>query len=352
MSALRENDRVSNYILEQRRGVGSFGEVWRARHHVLGDIVAIKIPTDAQYVRNLQREGVTVHGLNHRNIVRVLDLDPYATPPYLVMEYVDGPSVREVIDARRADFPIDAAVTIMRGVLSALTEAHRRDVIHRDIKPANILLDHPLAQLEGVAEEDVKVVDFGLGSVGNVTTRSITQSGSVASEDAARIAGTLAYMSPEQREGKPVDARSDLYSCGIVLFEMLTGERPAGGEVPGSLRADVPPYLDEVFRRCYARRDRRYASAGEMLAALEPAPAARPVGPPPPPPRGPMPMPQYGTEPRCRHCHEPIAADDNFCIHCGARLVESVPVCRHCGAYARKRDRFCIRCGKSLTVLM
>lgn len=340
MSALSENDRVSNYILECRRGVGSFGEVWRARHHVLGDVVAIKIPTDPQYVRSLQREGVTVHGLKHPNIVRVIDLDPYATPPYLVMEYVEGPSLREAIDARGADFPVPSAVCIIRGVLSALGEAHRCDIVHRDIKPANVLLAHPLDRLDDVTEAAVRVVDFGLGRVSSVTTGSITQSGSLGEDEAARIAGTLAYMSPEQREGKPVDARSDLYSCGLLLFEMLTGERPAGGEVPGALRASVPPYLDEVFRRCYARCDRRYASAGEMLAAL----SDRATGPPP--------LPSGETVgKRCRGCNGRIDAGDKFCIHCGQSVGESLPICRHCGAPARRRDRFCIKCGKSLTVL-
>jgi len=343
MSALKENDRVSNYILEERRGEGSFGEVWRARHHVLGDVVAVKIPTDPQYVRNLQREGVTVHGLKHPNVVRIIDLDPYADPPYLAMEYVDGPSLREAIDALRSNFPIDAAVTIMRGVLGALGAAHKQGIIHRDIKPANVLLAHPLDRLDQITEQAVKVVDFGLGHVGGMTTRSMTQSGSVGGEEAARIAGTLAYMSPEQREGKPVDARSDLYSCGVVLFEMLTGERPAGGEVPSALRSSLPSYLDDVFRRCYARQDRRYASTGEMSAALRPAPSARPIGPPPPPSAAP------GA--RCRSCGERVHKDDNFCIHCGERLVESVPVCRQCGAFAHRRDRFCIHCGGSFTVL-
>ena len=82
-------------------GAGSFGEVWRARHHVFGEFVAIKIPTDPKFVRNLQREGVAVHGLRHPNIVRAIDLDPYADPPYLVMEYVDGPSLRQVIALTR-----------------------------------------------------------------------------------------------------------------------------------------------------------------------------------------------------------------------------------------------------------
>ena len=120
MSTLREGDRISNYLLEARVGAGSFGEVWRARHHVFKDLVAIKIPTDAQYVRNLQREGVAIHGLNHPNIVRAIDLDPYGDPPYLIMEFVDGPSLRDAIDKYKSEFPLEAASAIIRGILHAL----------------------------------------------------------------------------------------------------------------------------------------------------------------------------------------------------------------------------------------
>jgi len=117
MSALREGDRISNYLLEAQVGAGSFGEVWRARHHVFDEVVAVKVPTDAQYVRNLRQEGVAVHGLRHPNVVRVIDLDPYGEPPYLVMEYVDGPSLREAIDRYKGLFPIPAVVAVLRGVL-------------------------------------------------------------------------------------------------------------------------------------------------------------------------------------------------------------------------------------------
>jgi serine/threonine protein kinase len=340
MSALKQGDRISNYILDERCGAGSFGEVWRARHHVLGDTVAVKVPTDPQYVKNLQREGVTIHGLKHPNVVRVIDLDPYADPPYLVMEYVDGPSLRDAINSLRAAFPITAAVAIMRGLLQALGVAHQNGIIHRDIKPANILLAHPLAHLATIADSAVKVVDFGLGHVGGMTTRSIMQSVSREADDPRHLAGTIAYMSPEQREGKPIDARSDLYSCGVVLFEMLTGERPAGGEVPSSLRASVPPHLDRVFRQCYVRWDRRFASAQEMLMALDPSLATGSSA------RAPI-----GHSKLCPQCALPVERGDNFCIHCGQSLVESVPRCRHCGAFVQVQDRYCILCGKNLTVL-
>jgi serine/threonine-protein kinase len=343
MAGLREGDRISNYLLEARVGAGSFGEVWRARHHVFGEFVAIKIPTDPKFVRNLQREGVAIHGLRHPNIVRAIDLDPYADPPYLVMEYVDGPSLRQVIDELRGGFPIPAVVTIMRGVLQALAAAHGSGMIHRDIKPANILLGQPREKIASITEQAVKVTDFGLGQIGGATAQSIMQSGSVLTDEGRSIAGTLAYMSPEQKEGKDIDASSDLYSCGLVLYEMLTGERPQGTDLPSAMRSGVPKMLDEVFRRSYARRDRRFASAVEMLAALS---SDTPV--PPPLPKGRRVVEGVTA---CPDCGTATQRDDQFCIGCGQQLAASVPRCPACGGYVHHSDRFCIFCGKDLGVL-
>ena len=340
MPELRKGDRISNYLLETR-----LGEVWRARHHVFEDVVAIKIPTDSQYVRNLQREGVAVHGLCHPNIVRAVDLDPYADPPYFVMEYVDGPSLKAMIDQHGSAFPVAAAETVLRGVLNALTASHEAGLIHRDLKPANIMLSEPVEGLASITAQAVKVTDFGLGHVGGTTTQSIMQSGSYLTEDGRSTAGTLAYMSPEQREGEPLDPRSDLYACGILLFEMLTGERPQGNESPRSLRSEVPTHLDEVFRRSYTRRERRYASAGEMLTALNTAQPRDTA--PPPPPLGDA----HRQGLRCPACQGLVHQDDNCCIHCGHQLVEAIPRCPACQRYVRRRDRYCDRCGKNLLVL-
>ncbi|MFQ5591172.1 MAG: serine/threonine-protein kinase [Phycisphaerae bacterium] len=349
MSTRHTGERISNYLLEAQVGAGSFGEVWRARHHVFDDVVAIKIPTDPQYVRNLRREGLAVHGLRHPNIVRVIDLDPYADPPYLVMEYIDGSSLREVIDHHKADIPLEAAVEIIRGVLHAVGAAHDGGMVHRDIKPANILLNHPIDQIASVTERLVKVTDFGLGDVGVATTQSIMQSGSMVTQDGRSIAGTLAYMSPEQKEGADLDGRSDLYACGIVLFELLTGERPQGYDVPSALRPEVPVLLDDVFRRCYTRRERRYGSAGEMLAALDSRKAPRRTKTSPPPvPRRWLPP---GREPRCPGCDAAVHRDDQFCICCGRQLVEYVPRCPTCHAYVHSPDLFCIYCGTDLRIL-
>ncbi|MFQ6048248.1 MAG: serine/threonine-protein kinase, partial [Phycisphaerae bacterium] len=284
MAGPQRGDRVSEYVLLEQIGTGSFGQVWKARHHIWADqLVAIKIPTDLQYVRSLRREGVAIHGLRHPNIVRAIGLDPYADPPYLVMELVDGLSLQKLIEQHPKGLPINAALAIFRGMLLALSEAHRHGLIHRDIKPANVLVQTS-GELGQIRPEDVKVTDFGLGRAQHVTTASIVRSGSMKTEQGKSISGTLAYMAPEQLDGGQPDARSDLYSAGIVLFEMLTGTRPEGGELPGQLRPGVPAWVDEIFSRCYTRKDRRYGSAEEVLSALDagprsalpPLPQARP----------------------------------------------------------------------------
>jgi serine/threonine-protein kinase len=346
-------DRVNNYILEVPVGSGSFGEVWRARHHIFDERVAIKIPTDPQFVRNLQREGRTVHGVRHPNIVRALDLDPYADPPYYIMEYVDGPSLREIIDAHPKGLPIVAVMPILRGIVLALQAAHDHNLVHRDIKPANILVAGG-ADLDGMTPERVKVTDFGLGQVGGVTTASIMQSGSMVTEEGKSIAGTLAYMAPEQRDGHDVDARCDLYSAAVVLFEMLTGVRPQGGDRPSEVReGGAPPFYDELFLKGYTRIERRFASAAEMLTLLDDADRYPPTvasgastrsastGTSRPPTRavaGPSGL-------CCPACHGLVDRRDQFCIYCGQQLVEQVPRCPSCQGYVQRTDNYCIFCG-------
>src|SRR3954447_22921717 len=133
------NQRVGEYVLEQKVGGGTFGEVWKAHHHVWTDqIVAVKIPTDSQFIRNLQREGVAIHGLVHPAVVRAIGFDPYAETPYLAMEFVPGTSLRPLIQNRSLTIP--DAVAIMRQVLSGLAYAHKQNIVHRDVKPENILV--------------------------------------------------------------------------------------------------------------------------------------------------------------------------------------------------------------------
>src|ERR1041384_3734061 len=156
----QSSQRISEYVLEDKIGGGTFGGVCRAHHHVWTDqLVAIKIPTDPQYVRNLQREGAAIHGLLHPNIVRAIGFDPYADPPYLTMEYVPGTSLRPLIQKR--SLASNDAISILRQVLAGLAYAHSHGIIHRDVKPENILI-HERAFKDGCAAEGVvKVTDFG-----------------------------------------------------------------------------------------------------------------------------------------------------------------------------------------------
>jgi serine/threonine protein kinase len=338
--------RVSEYVLEERVGAGTFGEVWRARHHIWDtEQVAVKLPTEPEYVRFLQREGRVVHGLRHPNIVRVFGLDPYAETPYLVMELVRGPALRAVLAEHKKGLPLDAAVVILRGLLRAMAVAHAAGVIHRDLKPGNVLLNLAGRGLDALAVDDVKVGDFGLGVGSPDALKSmIEQSASLArDEQGATLAGTLAYMAPEIRDGAHApDARGDLYAIGVILFEMLTGERPAGAEVPSTLRPDCPPGLDGIFRRLYTRYENRYETADAVLADLEAAIQAPRLPPVPPP------LPPGAREPRgsvCAHCQARVEPLDQFCTQCGTQLAPVVRRCASCGAYPGLEDNYCIYCG-------
>lgn len=334
--AVSAGQRISEYLLDAKVGSGAFGEVWRARHHVWHDqVVAIKIPVDPQYVRNLQREGAAVHGLVHPNIVRAIGFDPYGDPPYLMMEYVPGTSLRPLIAGKR--LTVEHATAILRQVLTGLSHAHKQGVIHRDLKPENILVDQR-AETDGYhAPGVVKVTDFGLGKAATQTAvGSIMYSQSMADAAGREIAGTLAYMSPEQRQGQ-ADERADLYACGVILYEMLTGEQPAGTDVPSDLNRNVPKSLDEVFRRSYARLEKRFATADEFLAALPSA------GKPPP-------LPMRAGSTVCPQCRRSVEPEDQFCMHCGVQLVPVVRRCGSCGAYPDPSDQYCMFCGAGLHV--
>jgi serine/threonine protein kinase len=290
---------------------------------------------------------VAIHGLVHPAVVRAIGFDPYAETPYLAMEFVPGTSLRPLIQNRSLTIP--DAVAIMRQVLSGLAYAHKQNIVHRDVKPENILV-HERAFREGFAAEGVvKVTDFGLGRASNETaTGSIAYSASMDSPAAREIAGTLDYMAPEQRSGAAADPRVDIYAAGVVLYELLTGERPAGTDLPSDLNRNVPKALDEAFRRSYARLDKRFASADDFAAALMPS------SPPPLPKRqgttGLPPLKSLATGPRsCPQCRQPVDANDQFCMHCGVQLVDNVRRCPQCGAYPDVNDQYCIFCGQTLT---
>jgi uncharacterized RDD family membrane protein YckC len=251
--------RVGEYVVEAKLGEGSFGEVWRARHHAFDDVlVALKIPRNARALARLRDEGLFVRRVQAEGAVKIVGLDADSDPPYLALQYVDGESLRDAI--RRGPIPPQIAIAIARRILGVLGAAHGIKIIHRDVKPENILIDRT-----GIAF----LADFGLATAIE-DARTITLASSLGSARGASVVGTLRYMAPEQKDPRRgVDHRADIYALGLVLFEMLAGTLPEGGEVPTDLVPALDPALDDVFRRCYARRERRYASAAEAIAALD-----------------------------------------------------------------------------------
>jgi serine/threonine protein kinase len=197
---------------------------------------------------------------------------------------------------------------------------------------------HERAAQEGYATEGVvKLTDFGLGrAAGDAAMQSIAYSASLNDPKARELAGTLDYMPPEVRGGAEADARADIYACGVVLYEMLTGERPAGTDVPSDVNPNVPRHLDDVFRRAYARLEKRFTSADEFLGALS---GQQSVG---------LPR-RVITTPTCPQCRKNVNFGDQFCMHCGIQLVAQVRRCTKCGAYPDAADQYCIFCGGSLT---
>ena len=257
------------YRIQRKLGAGGMADVYLAEDQELGRRVAIKIlnsrhGNDDQFIERFRREAKNAAALNHPNIVSIYDRGEAEDTYYIAMEFLDGRTLKELIVGRGAA-PINVAIEYARQILSALRFAHRHGIVHRDIKPHNVLVD---------GEGRVKVTDFGIARAG---TSQMTETGS--------IVGTAQYLSPEQARGGEVDPRSDLYSLGVVLYELLTGKTPFDGETPveiamkhlsnapsppSKLRPDIPPELDMVVLRALAKNpDDRYQSADEMEADLE-----------------------------------------------------------------------------------
>ena len=257
------------YRIQRKLGAGGMADVYLAEDQELGRRVAIKIlngrhANDDQFIERFRREAKNAAALNHPNIVSIYDRGEAEDTYYIAMEFLDGRTLKELIVGRGAA-PINVAIEYARQILSALRFAHRHGIVHRDIKPHNVLVD---------GEGRVKVTDFGIARAG---TSQMTETGS--------IVGTAQYLSPEQAKGGEVDPRSDLYSLGVVLYELLTGKTPFDGETPveiamkhlsttpqppSKLRPDVPRELDMVVMRALAKNpDERYQSADEMEGDLE-----------------------------------------------------------------------------------
>ena len=274
---MRPGESLAHYLVQEQIGLGGMGAVFRATDTKLGRDVALKIlpeafAEDAERLARFRREAQVLASLQHPNIASIYGIETTAGQTFLVMELCDGQDLSTIID--RGPVPVEEAREMARQIARGLEEAHEKGIIHRDLKPANVKVS---------SEGKVKILDFGLartfseeadpaGSAGNAMTvaASMTRPGVVL--------GTAAYMSPEQARGKDIDKRSDIWAFGVILFEMLTGQRLFAGETAtdilasvlrhdpdfGALPADLPLEMGYVVRRCLDRnRESRLRDIGE-----------------------------------------------------------------------------------------
>jgi eukaryotic-like serine/threonine-protein kinase len=258
------------YELRQKIGSGGMADVWLAEDTELDRDVAIKIlhdrfAQDQEFVERFQREAQAAAGLQHPNVVGVFDRGSFNGTYFIAMEYVDGPSMKDLV---KGGMGTEDAINFTRQILNAARFAHRKGIVHRDLKPQNVLIDN-----EGRA----RVADFGIARAGE--NSDITATGSVM--------GTAQYISPEQAQGKETTQRSDIYSIGVILYEALTGRVPFEGDSavavalkqvneaprrPSAINPNVPPALDAVVMRALAKDpDARFTDAEAFLRGLEAA---------------------------------------------------------------------------------
>ncbi len=277
---------AGRYKLKRRIGEGGMGQVFEAIHTGLNRRVAIKVlhknaSKKDGLVERLEREAKASAAVGHVNIVEVMDFGVHEDMPFMVMEYLEGESLLDRLE-RAKKLPLEDAAFVIGQILSALSAAHAAGIVHRDLKPENVLLVK-----RGDQNDLVKLLDFGISKVMNESApgRPITREG--------MVVGTPFYMAPEQAMARAdVDGGADIYSAGVMLYEMLTGRLPfnAASEAevlmkicrreeeppwPSELDSSLPPELDSIVVRALAfNRADRYPTAGEMLDALRPFGAA------------------------------------------------------------------------------
>ncbi|MET0386751.1 MAG: serine/threonine-protein kinase [Polyangiales bacterium] len=292
------------YVLQETIGEGGVGFIFRAIQFKVERPLAVKflqreVVGERSVKSRFEREALTLAALAHPNIVRLQDYGIARGNPFLVMEFVEGRTLRGLLNQAGGPLEVSRALALTRQILYALAYAHDRGLVHRDLKPANLIVQQLPHQ-----PEHLKVLDFGFVKLlpGSDLDRGaqLTRAG--------HTFGSPPYMSPEHATGSPVDGRSDLYSLGVLLFEMVTGERPFSGDIHQMLRHHLTttpprlaslrpelgnyPELQALLDKALAKkRDERFADAGEMLQALGKLEQGiarsvwrRSSAPPPPPP--------------------------------------------------------------------
>lgn len=280
---MNSGDILGHYRILEPLGKGGMGEVYAADDTKLHRRVALKLlpalfAADPERRKRFEREAHAVAALNHPGIVTIHSVEIDGPVPFLTMELVEGGSLRQAIPG--GGMPTEAVLRIGVAISDAVAAAHQRGIVHRDLKPANVMVG---------PDGRVKVLDFGLAKLREAEAAAAGEtSTTVLNEDLSgegRIVGTVAYMSPEQAEGKPVDHRSDIFSLGVMLHEMATGERPFKGDTeisiissiikdtPGAItdtRPDLPLPLARIVKRCLVKDpQRRYQSARDLQTDLE-----------------------------------------------------------------------------------
>jgi serine/threonine protein kinase len=327
------------YVLLELVGVGGMGRVYRAEQKALGRTVAVKIihphllGDESASVRFIT-EARAASRMNHPNSVAVIDFGKNGSQLYIVMEFLRGRDLARVA-YEEGPLPFRRVVDILRQVLTALSEAHHLGIIHRDLKPENIVLE----QLRSGADF-VKVVDFGLAKMRAEVASNVTSPGIVC--------GTPDYMAPEQGRGDPIDARSDLYACGVILYQLLTGVLPFEGDSPTQVvlmhmskrpldprdaapPRNIPRTLAEVTLKALEKDAKdRYQSADEMSEGLAAALAAA---------EAPARPASDGQGVICSSCGALVPRGQKFCGECGARVISSLPSPGKAGAQPKQRDR-------------
>jgi len=274
---LAPDQHLGPYRLISRVGAGGMGEVWRAEDTRLGRTVAIKVlpPSvlaDVEAIARLKREARTAAQLYHPSIATIHSIEEDGDHLFIVEEFVEGESLTRVI--KRGDLSESEICRIGRAVADALAEAHAKGIVHRDIKPDNII----------VAGNRVKVLDFGIAKQVGIAGAPSSETPTAFVTQQGMILGTIHYMSPEQALGKTIEGRTDVFSLGVVLYEMTTGRRPFGGETitetmtqiirdePAdavSVNPGISPSMNEIIRRCLRKNATERFTAAELVTALD-----------------------------------------------------------------------------------